>query len=129
MPGGGPLRRATSSSPWRGRCVSAHPEGLRGALNANISGGSAESVPRRVGIAATLKAVLEDARKHGLLSADVGIDVSVSASAWMWDTALSCDMYAGVLRKVLASRPGMVCRVDYTGDAPVIRVPTGPICP
>ena len=99
--------------------------GLRGALNANISGGSAESVPRRVGIAATLKAVLEDARMHGLLSADVGIDVSVSASAWMWDTALSCDMYAGVLRKVLASRPGMVCRVDYTGDAPVIRVADG----
>lgn len=86
--------------------------------------------PARVGhCPATLKAVLEDARKHGLLSADVGIDVSVSASAWMWDTALSCDMYAGVLRKVLASRSRHGVPGGLYGRRPRDRWPTGPICP
>lgn len=112
--------------PLEGALCFSSSGGLRGALNAAAAGsGDGVSMPRRVGIASTLKAVLEDARKHGLLAAEVGIDVSVSASAWMWDTALSCDMYASVLRKVLASRPGMVCRVDYTGASPVIRVTDG----
>lgn len=101
--------------------------GLRGGLAANIagSGGSGMDIPRIIRIGQAVQRVLEDARKYGLLAADVGIEVAVSPSAWMWDTALGCDMYAGVLRKLLGNRPGMVCWVDYSGASPVIRVADG----
>lgn len=100
---------------------------LRGSLAANfaVSSGSADAVPRKVSIAGTLKSMLEAARKHGLLSADVGIVVDVPQDAWMWDSALGCDMYAAALRKVLGHRPGMVMWVEYPRSSPVIHVADG----
>lgn len=99
---------------------------LRGGLAANVAGGGSDvDVPRKIKIAGTVQWLLEDARKYGLLPADVGIEVTVSPTAWVWDTALGCDMYAGVLRKLLGGRPGMVCWVDYSGTSPVIRVADG----
>lgn len=99
---------------------------LSGGLAANVAGGGSDvEVPRRIKIAGTVQWVLEDARKYGLLPADVGIQVDVSPTAWMWDTALGSDMYAGVLRKLLGGRPGMVCWVDYSGTSPVIHVADG----
>ena len=102
---------------------------LKGALNANVAGGSDVDVPRKIYIARTVNSILEDARKYGLLGADVGIQVDVSSTAWVWDTALACDTYAGVLRKLLGARPGMVCWVDYSGSSPVIRVADGASLP
>ena len=103
---------------------------LRGGLAANVAGGSSDvDVPRKIKIAGTVQWLLEDARKYGLLPADVSIDVAVSPTAWMWDTALGCDMYAGVLRKLLGGRPGMVCWIDYSGASPVIRVADGEALP
>ena len=100
---------------------------LRGGVSAyaEVSGGSGADAPRKIKIAGTVRWALEDARKYGLIPSGVGIEVTVSPSAWMWDTALGCDMYAGVLRKMLAGRPGMVCWVDYSGSSPVIRVADG----
>lgn len=100
---------------------------LRGSMGANfaVSSGSADAVPRKVSIASTLKSMLEAARKHGLLSADVGIVVDVPQDAWMWDSALGCDMYAAALRKVLGHRPGMVMWVEYPRSSPVIHVADG----
>ena len=54
---------------------------------------------------------------------------STHPGAWMWDTALGCDMYAGVLRKLLGGRPGMACWVDYSGASPVIKVADGDALP
>lgn len=103
---------------------------LSGGLGANISGGGGNvDIPRQIQIAGTIQRLLEDARACGLLPADVGIDVAVSAGAWMWDTAMGCDMYAGILRKLLGGRPGMVCWIDYSGQAPVIRVADGDALP
>lgn len=102
---------------------------LKGALNTNVAGGSDVDVPRKIYIAGTVRRILEDARKYGLLGADVGIQVDVSPTAWVWDTALACDTYAGVLRKLLGARPGMVCWVDYSGSSPVIRVADGTSLP
>lgn len=100
---------------------------LSGGLSPYVSGGGGDGVdvPRKIKIASTVQWLLEDARKYGLLPADVGIEVAVSPTAWMWDTALGCDMYAGVLRKLLGGRPGMVCWVDYSGASPVIKVADG----
>ena len=100
---------------------------LRGGVSAyaEVSGGSGADAPRKIKIAGTVRWALEDARKYGLIPSGVGIEVTVSPSAWMWDTALGCDMYAGVLRKLLAGRPGMVCWVDYSGSSPMIRVADG----
>lgn len=109
-----------------------NPSGkLSGGLSPYVSGGGGDGVdvPRKIKIAGTVQWMLEDARKYGLLPADVGIDVTVSPTAWMWDTALGCDMYAGVLRKLLGGRPGMVCWVDYSGASPVIRVADGEALP
>lgn len=102
---------------------------LKGALYAAVEGGSGADAPRKVSIAGTLNRILKDARKHGLLGADVGIQVDVSPAAWVWNTALACDTYAGVLRKLLGARPGMVCWVDYSGSSPVIRVADGAVLP
>ena len=73
---------------------------LRGGVSAytEVSGGSGADAPRKIKIAGTVRWALEDARKYGLIPSGVGIEVTVSPSAWMWDTALGCDMYAGVLR-------------------------------
>ena len=90
---------------------------LKGALYAAVEGGSGADAPRKVSIAGTLNRILKDARKHGLLGAEVGIQVDVSPAAWVWNTALACDTYAGVLRKLLGARPGMVCWVDYSGSS------------
>ena len=100
---------------------------LRGSLAASfaVSSGSADAVPRKVSIAGTLKSILEAARKYGLLAADVGIVVDVPQDAWMWDSALGCDMYAAALRKVLGHRPGMVMWVEYPRSSPVIYVADG----
>lgn len=102
---------------------------LKGALYAAVEGGSGADAPRKVSIAGTLNRILKDARKHGLLGAEVGIQVDVSPAAWVWNTALACDTYAGVLRKLLGARPGMVCWVDYSGSSPVIRVADGAALP
>lgn len=102
---------------------------LKGALYAAVEGGSGADAPRKVSIAGTLNRILKDARKHGLLGADVGIQVDVSPAAWVWNTALACDTYASVLRKLLGARPGMVCWVDYSGSSPVIRVVDGAVLP
>ncbi len=102
---------------------------LKGALYAAVEGGSGADAPCKVSIAGTLNRILKDARKHGLLGADVGIQVDVSPAAWVWNTALACDTYAGVLRKLLGARPGMVCWVDYSGSSPVIRVVDGAVLP
>lgn len=103
---------------------------LAGGLRPNISGGGSEAdVPRQIKIADTVRWVMEDARKYGLIPPDVSIDISVSSAAWMWDTALGCDVYAGVLRKLLGGRPGMVCWIDYAGQTPVIRIADGDSLP
>lgn len=102
---------------------------LKGALYAGVEGGSGADAPRKVSIAGTVARILKDARKYGLLGAEVGIRVDVSPTAWVWDTALACDTYAGVLRKLLGARPGMVCWVDYSGSYPVIRVADGAALP
>lgn len=105
--------------------------GLKGGLAPHIavSGGSGTEVPRKIKIGDAIKHILEAAKKYGLLAQEVGIDVDVSPSAWMWDTSLGCDMYAGVLRKLLGNRPGMVCWIDYSGVSPVIRVADGSSLP
>lgn len=87
--------------------------------------GATASVVRQIKIASVLKGVLEHAQKYGVLSRDAVIDVSVAAEATAWDSALKCDTYAGVLRKLLAMRPGMVLWVDYSGLTPVVRVADG----
>ena len=100
---------------------------LRGSVGAsfNVSSGTGQDVPRQIKIADALRRVMEAARQYGLLPPEAGIDVTVPAAATAWDSSTSCDTYAGVLRKLLSLRPGMVMWVDYSGAAPVIHVADG----
>lgn len=100
---------------------------LRGLPDAHISGGGGAVVdlPRAVFVAPTLRKIMEGARACGLLPADLVISVDVPGTATIWATALACDMYASVLRKLLGARPGMVSWIDYSGPAPVLRVADG----
>lgn len=78
---------------------------------------------RKIKIAAALKAVLDDARKHGALATEYVLDVD--DRAWVWDTDISCDKHASLLRKLLSKRPGMVAWFDYSGAAPVLHIADG----
>jgi len=100
---------------------------LRGSVGASfsVSSGTGQDVPRQIKIADALRRVMEAARQYGLLPPETGIDVTVPAAATAWDSSMSCDTYAGVLRKLLSLRPGMVMWVDYSGAAPVIHVADG----
>lgn len=100
---------------------------LRGMPDAHISGGGGAVIdlPRAVFVGPMLRKILEGARACGLLPADLVIEVDVPGTATIWATALACDMYASVLRKLLGARPGMVSWIDYSGPAPVLRVADG----
>ena len=100
---------------------------LRGSVGASfkVSSGTGQDVPRQIKIADALRRVMETARQYGLLPPETGIDVTVPTTATAWDSSMSCDTYAGVLRKLLSLRPGMVMWVDYSGSAPVIHVADG----
>lgn len=91
---------------------------------ANFSGipsGAAEK--RRIRIAAALRTVLDNARKHGALVTDYVLNVD--ESAWIWDTDVACDKHASLLRKFLSKRPGMVAWFDYSGPSPVLHIEDG----
>lgn len=91
---------------------------------ASFSGlSSGASVKRRIKIAAALRTVLDNARKHGALVTDYVLDVD--DSAWIWDTDVACDKHASLLRKFLSSRPGMVAWFDYSGASPVLHIADG----
>lgn len=125
------IEAADILQPLEGALCFGNDGGLAGSLAAHftVSSGDASAVPRKIGVAKTIQSILETARKYGVLSADVGISVDVPADAWMYDSALGCDMYATALRKVLGNRPGMVMWVDYSGGAPVIHVADGSSLP
>lgn len=84
---------------------------------------SSAAEKRRIKIAAALRTVLANARTHGALVTDYVVDVD--DSAWIWDTEVSCDKHASLLRKFLSSRPGMVAWFDYSGVAPVLHIADG----
>lgn len=98
-----------------------------GRLRASLatSGGimSSRKEQRKAKIYDSLKAVLDDARKHGALATDYVLDVD--QAAWAWDTEVVCDVHASLLRKLLAKRPGMVAWFDYSGVAPVLHITDG----
>lgn len=95
--------------------------GFNFASYSGIPSGAAEK--RRIKIAAALRTVLANARTHGALVTDYVVDVD--DSAWIWDTEVSCDKHASLLRKFLSSRPGMVAWFDYSGPAPVLHIADG----
>lgn len=99
----------------------------KGKLKASLStaGGISSSATekRKVKILDSLKAVLDDARKHGALVTDYVLDVD--ATAWAWDTEVSCDQHASLLRKILAKRPGMVAWFDYSSAVSVLHIADG----
>lgn len=95
--------------------------GFNFASYSGIPSGAAEK--RRIKIAAALRTVLANARTHGALVTDYVVDVD--DSAWIWDTEVSCDKHASLLRKFLSSRPGMVAWFDYSGVAPVLHIADG----
>lgn len=104
---------------------------LSGSIGRQITMGSISDGDRarKVNVARILRWVLNSAQECGLLPG-VTVEVNVDESAWMWDTSLGCDVYAGVLRKVLGARPGMVCWVDYAdAEHPVVRVADGALLP
>lgn len=100
---------------------------LRSSAGRRVTLGSSASgdYDRKVQVVGVLERLLGSAQRSGLLRG-VKFEVNVDESAWMWDTSLGCDVYAGLLRKVLGERPGLVCWVDYSGgECPVIRVDDG----
>lgn len=95
--------------------------GFNFASFSGIPSGAVEK--RRIKIAAALRTVLDNARHHGALVTDYVLNVD--ESAWIWDTAVSCDKHASLLRKFLSSRPGMVAWFDYSAPAPVLHIADG----
>ncbi|MBS5508906.1 MAG: hypothetical protein KHX31_09740 [Akkermansia sp.] len=84
---------------------------------------AAEAQKRSIKLAAAIRVVLADAKKYGALVTDYVVDVD--ETAWIWDTEVSCDKHASLLRKFLSKRPGMVAWFDYSGAAPVLHVADG----
>lgn len=95
--------------------------GFNFASFSGIPSGAAEK--RRIKIAAALRTVLDNARKHGALVTDYVVDVD--ESAWIWDTEVACDKHASLLRKFLSKRPGMVAWFDYSGESPLLHIADG----
>lgn len=95
--------------------------GFNFASFSGIPSGAAEK--RRIRIAAALRTVLDNARKHGALVTDYVLDVD--ESAWIWDTEVACDKHASLLRKFLSKRPGMVAWFDHSGNSPVLHIADG----